>query len=645
MKSIYYFLFIFSLCGIHQSFAQCVAPSGLSINNITANSADFTWGTVGANKYEVAVLPTGSAAPASGTSETSNAYTFNTLSPNTTYDAYVRTACPPSDSLIITGIVDGPLTAGTPKIIELKVLNDIPDLSIYSISVDNNGGGSNGIEYTFPNDAATAGTYIYVTNDTLNFINFMGFSTPYISTKIDGNGDDAYELYKNGTAIDVFGDIMLDGTGTAWEYLDGWLVRNDQTLATTNFVATDWTYSGLNALDNETSNATAANPFPTASFNELNNFSAWSMVSFTTTCSLVSGDDFSTPTLISGDTLTKTGTTASCYTNTQGDASEDVFYLYPVINPCIDSLIITSCGSNFDTKLTLFNLSGTQLATDDNSASCGANLSAIRWNVSIHDTIVIMLEGAGSANGNYALKISSIYKTFNPTIDSIHHVSCNGGNDGLVTMNDHGGDYDYTWDAAANNQLGKTASMLSAGTYNYLLEDNESCYFSSSIIITEPTAINTSYITTNEVLGNDGAIDISVTGGIFPYSYAWSTSETTEDLNGLSGGSYTVYVTDDNGCMDTTTIVLTSELGLLENTLQTNVNLYPNPSNGNFSIQVGESSSEINIEIIDPVGQTIQQFSTNGNETLPVSTKLSKGVYRIRLSNKVGTHTVPVVIL
>jgi hypothetical protein len=180
---------------------------------------------------------------------------------------------PPTNSLVITGIIDGPLSGGTPKAIELYVLDDIQDLSLFGVSSVSNGDGTNGstVEYSFPADAVTAGTYIYLSSasDDTNFQAFFGFGSTYQSGVLSVNGDDSIELYENGQIIDTFGDVNTDGSGQAWDYLDGWAYRNSATGPEgTTFTPTNWTYSGANALDGESTNAAAQSPFPTGTYSE-----------------------------------------------------------------------------------------------------------------------------------------------------------------------------------------------------------------------------------------------------------------------------------------------------------------------------------------------------------------------------------------
>jgi len=172
---------------------------------------------------------------------------------------------PPTNSLVITGVYDGPLTGGTPKGIELYVISDIADLSIFGLGSANNGGGTDGEEFTFPAVSATAGDYIYVASETTGFNSFFDFAPDYNDADMAVSGDDAIELFERGLVIDVFGDINTDGTGEAWDYEDGWAYRNTAGPSST-FVVSEWDYSGTNALDGETSNASATTPFPIATY-------------------------------------------------------------------------------------------------------------------------------------------------------------------------------------------------------------------------------------------------------------------------------------------------------------------------------------------------------------------------------------------
>lgn len=174
----------------------------------------------------------------------------------------------PANDIIITGLIDGPLPGGLPKAIELYVVNNIADLSQYGLGSANNGGGTDGEEFTFPAVAATAGSFIYVATESVEFTNFFGFAPDFTNgTAPNINGDDAVELFYQSNVIDVFGDINVDGTGQPWEYLDGWAYRNNNTGPDgSNFTLANWGFSGINALDGETSNGTAAIPFPAGTF-------------------------------------------------------------------------------------------------------------------------------------------------------------------------------------------------------------------------------------------------------------------------------------------------------------------------------------------------------------------------------------------
>ncbi len=179
-------------------------------------------------------------------------------------------AAPPPATLIITGVIDGPISGGLPKAVELYATGAIPDLSIYGLGSANNGAASPGEEFGFPAGSASAGQFIYIATESSGFSTWFGFPPTHTNgTAPNINGDDVIELFENGNVIDVFGVLGLDGTGEPWEYTDGWAYRNSGTGPDgTTFILGNWSFSGVTALDDDefNTNATATPPMPIGSY-------------------------------------------------------------------------------------------------------------------------------------------------------------------------------------------------------------------------------------------------------------------------------------------------------------------------------------------------------------------------------------------
>lgn len=165
----------------------------------------------------------------------------------------------------------------------------------------------------------------------------------------------------------------------------------------------------------------------------------------------------------------------------------------------------------------------------------------------------------------------------NPVIDSFslgNNVSCFGGNDGTVCVNTSGGVQPYTfiWSTIS---VGQCHTNLSAGNYTVTVDDANGCAAVEAFTVNEPSPLEITYISENILCNGDatGRIDITVTGGVLPYSFDWSNAENTEDPNGgnpsLPAGIYSVTVTDANGCIAIETITVNEPTALIIDSIVT----------------------------------------------------------------------------
>ena len=189
--------------------------------------------------------------------------------------------------------------------------------------------------------------------------------------------------------------------------------------------------------------------------------------------------------------------------------------------------------------------------TDDQSA----RMQAVLANSPRRNT----LSAASCCEGGFASASASNYRGFG--------VSCNGGSDGIVTASTTGGTapYTYLWGSNAGNATTVSVSGLGFGTYEVTITDGSGCEASASVSLTQPTVLNATGLVKSNYNGediscfggSDGVAEVQVTGGVPPYDFLWSNGQTTVSATGLSATTYTVVVTDANGCTDNASVTLT----------------------------------------------------------------------------------------
>ncbi len=133
----------------------------------------------------------------------------------------------------------------------------------------------------------------------------------------------------------------------------------------------------------------------------------------------------------------------------------------------------------------------------------------------------------------------------------VKNISCFGNNDGSINLNIVGGVPPISLNWADNPTAGYIRNRLGPGTYKAILSDGSGCVFSKSFTIIEPLKLKIGSEITNAFECNNpnsGSIDITVSGGTFPYKISWSNGSTTEDLKGVPGGIYVVTIIDSLGC-------------------------------------------------------------------------------------------------
>lgn len=257
------------------------------------------------------------------------------------------------------------------------------------------------------------------------------------------------------------------------------------------------------------------------------------------------------------------------------------------------------------------------------------------------------------ASGNYALTITdakgctSIGET---TIDNFEEVifettigqlACHGDEDAFISINVLQGTAPYTYEWQ-NGNANATIENIGAGSYTVFVTDANGCETASSIDVYEPESIGVQYSISLGQDQDNATLEIFPFGGTAPYQIDWADSSSSNSIRtGLSFGTYTVIITDANGCEYSEEITIDDTVSshqLIISSLQ----VYPNPFNNDIFIN-GEVLSEVShleLHLYNTLGQKIlSQKIQDSNLNIKVETiGLPAGVYSLVLNdgNKVS---------
>ncbi len=193
---------------------------------------------------------------------------------------------------------------------------------------------------------------------------------------------------------------------------------------------------------------------------------------------------------------------------------------------------------------------------------------------------------------------------------------------GTVTANPGGGvpGYTYSWSTGETTQ---SITYMAPGTFCVTVMDAVNCAIAGCVTVTiEAPTIN---LITNDITCNgydDGSITADATGSMPPYTYLWSTGETTQTISNLAPGSYTVTVTGSNGCSATATGTV-SEPPPLTATISGNDPTCAGSTNGSAMV-------------VASGGTPPYSYLWNTGATTPVITNLPEGNYSVTVTDANG---------
>jgi len=205
-----------------------------------------------------------------------------------------------------------------------------------------------------------------------------------------------------------------------------------------------------------------------------------------------------------------------------------------------------------------------------------------------------------------------------------------------VAFNNTGSTGIYTWTVGPPlNVTGTTANFsytfLNVGTYSIThVVTNAGCTATvkRNVLVSDCAGPTVSATSSSVCQGACAVVTSGVTGGASPYTYSWSNAQTTQDVSGLAAGTYSVQVTDVNGCTSTNTITLTQPAALI-----TTIAASSNYNGQNISC-FGLSDGGIDLSVAG--GTTAYTYSWSNSSTTQDVSGLTAGNYTVTTTDVNG---------
>ncbi|MHC0441063.1 MBG domain-containing protein [Flavobacterium sp. 3-210] len=205
------------------------------------------------------------------------------------------------------------------------------------------------------------------------------------------------------------------------------------------------------------------------------------------------------------------------------------------------------------------------------------------------------------------------------------NASCKGTANGSASASVTGGTGSYTYQWSPSGGRNASATGLTAGTYTVTVTDANACTATQSFTITEPDKLVASKGSQTNIVSRGaatGSATVNVTGGTGPYYYSWTPSGgTSATATGLSAGTYTVTVTDDNACTATQSFTITEPDELIASKVsQTNIACH------------GEATGSATVSVTGGTGSYSYSWSPSGGISA-TATGLSAGTYTVTVTD------------